>query len=492
MVRIRLLGSRIPILRTDQDVLFPEEESKHYNSQLAAAIYRLVAALEEHQRHTPVLATIMSGNYEAPQLTNSPSSNTLSDWTRGFATRIQPALIVIDPLSENELDSLKYVEKQNGGERHFWRKYAQTAFEKQGAVEVARKFYRGLWEWGSPVTAIVSGALLMIHDSVVQRLPPFSNYALAVSWIDDHLAYALHRELGDFCRRTVTTTTGQPLNVRLDSAQVLKCRDLEFEDLPAYTVTNYLPSLLWGAIMDAWISEEPLVKKRFKDIESEVEGTMDSSLVCAALRVVEDASKNRPLKDLKELKKALEATPHNLTSDQKNNLKQLLKERWEAARDGGCKGPLTKLIEKARQTDEDLRKAQAQNDLREPAITRYENVKKAWEQLTIEDEYNTFASAWAKDQLPCWVRQEIAITLERRKNKGFKKPDSEKELQRIVEQYKDWYSLHSAWNGPLQKDLSRLIGDAHDYLEWLRVWPRFLHVVQSHPQGQDPFDFTWC
>src|SRR5207253_1420952 len=112
-----------------------------------------------------------------------------------------------------------------------------------------------------PLYAVISGALLCLSEGAILDLPPFSNFRNNVMWIDDHLKYSLHRAMYHF-------TSGETLNsepglsdARLDDVRVTKARP-GISALPAYVLGTYLPTLLWGAIMDAWITNDPILKCR--------------------------------------------------------------------------------------------------------------------------------------------------------------------------------------------------------------------------------------
>jgi hypothetical protein len=107
----------------------------------------------------------------------------------------------------------------------------------------------------SKTWACLKGAIL--------DLPPFSNFGSNVMWIDDHLKHSLHRALNHF-------TSGETLNLpdpglsdaRLADVMVVKARP-SVDNLPSYVFEVYLPTLLWGSVLDAWITHDPILKCRF-------------------------------------------------------------------------------------------------------------------------------------------------------------------------------------------------------------------------------------
>jgi hypothetical protein len=134
--------------------------------------------------------------------------------------------------------------------------------------QMTQRFLDELWRWGAPSTAVVSGALLYMNDAVVLNVPPFSNFSRTVMWIDDHLRYVLHREMGDFCRQTQTAfRTHQALHVLYGQVGIAKYRVAE--PFLLYAVRTYLPSLLWGSLFDYWLCPRANLKKRFEDVEKD-------------------------------------------------------------------------------------------------------------------------------------------------------------------------------------------------------------------------------
>ena len=109
--------------------------------------------------------------------------------------------------------------------------------------------------------------MLCLSEGAILDLPPFSNFMLNVSWIDDHLKYCLHRELRHL---TTIELKIEPLlsDAKLDPIMVQKGR-APISDLPSYVLGNYLPTLLWGTVVDAWITSNPLLKYRPEDLTAQ-------------------------------------------------------------------------------------------------------------------------------------------------------------------------------------------------------------------------------
>ena len=259
IVRLRLLGSGVPVFRLDYDVLFRGDENKNLPD---LGLFKTVASCLRAYRlrmDEPSMATfLLSAAYDTRALTPPESSTSLAAWRGAFATRIFPAL----PVVPQEIGRV-------GMEGYTWERYAETVFDST----LARRFYglagndlvtegvTGIGKIGAhPIASIISGAMLCLSEGAILDLPPFSNFTLNVSWIDDHLKYCLHRELRHL---TTITLKVEPLlsDAKLDPIMVQKAR-AEITDLPSYVLGNYLPTVLWGAVVDAWITANPLLKYR--------------------------------------------------------------------------------------------------------------------------------------------------------------------------------------------------------------------------------------
>ncbi|MBI1929481.1 hypothetical protein HYR99_35205 [Candidatus Poribacteria bacterium] len=250
IVCLRMIGSRVPVLRLDRDVLIPPEGVPFDSAALMYAITQICEGVVEHHDNTQVLATILSANYKTPD----NNSEDVMAWNRGYATRILPSLLV--PTNPN--DVTRYI---NPGGVSDWEPELRSHFR----LKLTQHFYEDIWQWGAPTTAVISGALLYMNDAVVLNVPPFSNFSQMVMWIDDHLRYVLHREMGDFCRQTqIGFKTNEPLHVQYSDVQVSKYRPAE--GFLLYTVQIYLPSLLWGSFFDYWLCPSPLLKRRGRDV----------------------------------------------------------------------------------------------------------------------------------------------------------------------------------------------------------------------------------
>jgi len=263
IVRLRLLGSGVPVFRLDYDVLFRGNENKDLPD---LGLFKTVASCLRAYRlrmDEPSVATfLLSASYDTRALMPPENSKSFEAWRGAFATRVFPALPIVP-------EEICKVEGGKGKKQYTWERYAENVFD----CALARKFYglasndlatedvAGIGKIGAhPIASVISGAMLCLSEGAILDLPPFSNFTLNVSWIDDHLKYCLHRELRHL---TTIELKIEPLlsDAKLDFIMIQKKR-AEITDLPSYVLGNYLPTVLWGTVMDAWITADPLIKYR--------------------------------------------------------------------------------------------------------------------------------------------------------------------------------------------------------------------------------------
>lgn len=430
IIRVRLLGNGVPVLRLDSDVLFRFLAPKKTLSDLG--LFKAVAcacrAYRLRMEDQTVSTFLFSSSYSTRALREKdPEVDVFEAWSRAFATRVQPALLA-DP--SKILDIMRM---SAGEQEKAWDDYVVKHLDES----LVRQFYglvsdierleadgvNGITEIGAhPFFAVISGALLCISEGAILDLPPFSNFRNNVMWIDDHLKYSLHRALNHF-------TSGETLNLepglsdaRLDDVHVTKARP-GVKNLPAYVFNIYLPTLLWGAIMDAWITANPILKCRYD-----------------------------PLKPAEQ-------------------------ERWRNARAAELSAFLPNAIHEALQSGEfkkTMRQDKLREDLRTSAVQRIERVRQLWSNLQRHGR-KTFACYWAERSvkthfsglfsgLPHGLWEGLSCS----------RIDSLDDLP-----------------GPIAEGVRDLIEDAVTYVHWVLDWPKFIQIVRSAPQGKFRGDMSW-
>jgi tetratricopeptide (TPR) repeat protein len=593
IVRLRIIGSHLPVLRLDRDVLIPPDSEPFNGGMLKSAITQIRGAVGTHHANTQILATILSANYQTP----SENDDSVLAWSRGFGTRILPSLLLpqkakakiyIEALKlektikalkpENGAEALKLEEAikalklgkfsealkllekvskalkpekisealkleeaikalklgkfseapklleevsealkleeaiktlkpekvsealklleevskalkpleeaikapeleentkaynllhnllkninearklleevikvakareslENVNEarnplveevsktretlekiakaRKLLEKAIDWKFEMQDHFrpELTEQFLDNLWKWGAPKTAVISGALLYMNDAVVLNVPPFSNFSQRVMWIDDHLRYVLHREMGDFCRQTQSSQmTNMPLHVFYEDVKIPKYRPAE--NFLLYTVRTYLPSLLWGSFFDYWLCPSKILKRRWEAVK--------------------------------------------LLSEKEQT-------DWVTQRLDGCPGILAAAVREARAgclPDE----GKLRDDLKKDANVRLEMLHEIWGKLQHEGR-ESLASAWVHDAFPQSLKDALTS--------GTPKIDTR--LPETVEQFR---------NG-LEAGFNELLDDTCRYVKWVFEWPHVVSVIRSVPPGEFRSDLGW-
>ena len=298
LVRVRHLGSGIPVLRVDWDALLNDETVSRLLSTLARSIPNFCSELAANHR---VHSYVVSGLYDRPL--KKPEGWNISDFNKAFATRIFPALVptaaAILKLDEAAVieDGVEQDCKLNS-ESEFTR-IVEPLFDRNVMIKYygLEKSDEGLPGLGSdPVKSVVSGAGMVISEGAILDLPPFSNFRQNVMWIDDYLKYELHRALGHFAQVSTTISVSDSLEApcRHPSAKVYKDRILAGQgNLRIYTLGGYIPTLFWGILLDGWIRSEGNPEERTPFVVA-----LEDALKRG---IFEDSERNRLRSALREL-----------------------------------------------------------------------------------------------------------------------------------------------------------------------------------------------
>ncbi len=439
ILRIRLLGSGIPVFRLDHDVLFTRTNAELPGLDLAPQIDAAINGYRDRRSGSQVSSFMFSVAYRNDGVRNG--SDEIGDWERAFATRVYPAL---------KVTTFELPQKQEEAARRRWRlhfdrkytKYMEYKLQMAFNQTAARRFLgfieardvpmvlsqplSGIARIGAnPLEAVISGALLCLSDGAILDLPPFSNFGRNASWIDDHLKLSLHVGLGHFIPIPEFGNFNIPggVLVRIPGAAVVKDRPAQDEEkFVNYVFGVYLPALYRGAVVDYWIQEEPSFK---------------STATAEGMRRLNNRGK-----------------PGILVSGLQNVLR---------------KGRL------ARAAREEL-----YADLKNKAIERINHIYDEWSDLKADGE-DTFASRWATGQGP-----------EGKKQGGS---DRGSMLEGLVR--RDWVGgsnsgIHEEdLNVSIRDDLNILINAAISYIEWALTWPNIIQAIRAVDQGALPSDLLW-
>ncbi|HLK56277.1 MAG TPA: hypothetical protein VKU00_06920 [Chthonomonadaceae bacterium] len=459
ILRLRLLGNGVPVFRLDHDVIFRDSNKDIGDLGLFKAVATALHAYKLRLDQTTVSTFVFSASYnDMALLYPPPDKGFFERWSEAFATRIYPALVAN---KERLLHICAMPENSDAEKKHkkeAWDNYVEVNLKEDFALkyygikkvgtekvpELKSDGISGLVRIGAhPLYAVISGALLCLSEGAILDLPPFSNLRMNVMWIDDHLKFSLHRAMNHF-------TSGEMLELpepglsyaRMSNIMVTKARP-PVNNLPWYIFQNYLPTLLWGTIMDAWITNDPILRCRFETLNSE--------------------------------EKAL----------------------WLRARETQSNAPLPKAMLKILRegvfTGQD--ETELQRALRTSSIVRINEVRKLWAEL-VKDGQETFASYWAKGEVEkVFGRDYFEREFERER-------DREEKLGRTVVQTELWRGIAPNLQpdqsiqrieqlGDIGFKINELILDTIGYVHWTLQWPRFVQIVRSIRQGDFIGDLNW-
>jgi len=469
IVRLRLLGSGVPVFRVDYDVLLRDKDNRDKkNLEFSSTIGSCLMAYQLRRDSPNLSSFIFSASYDHKILRDPRATDDFHAWGQAYATRVFPALRFDKALITQTLHTInKQMDEASRSQAHeektkaakdktpeeeakqkaanewdlkeagrkivaqAWDSYAEKAF----SAPLARKFFGfndeqfvvsesgGIGEIGAhPMASVISGAMLYLSDGAILDLPPFSNFSLNVSWIDDHLKYCLHRELRHL-RRPTLDTDGRELKrndlltySKIDNVIVQKAGRKIDKDLRWYIFDVYLPTLLRGTMLDAWITPDPLLKYRSEE----------------------------------------------LTEENRDACRELI----ERSQSGGL---LASALQRSLAACRFTRKARVnlETKLKHSALKRITQVRQQWAALR-DNEVGTFASIWANGQARSYC------------------PDLKLKYSGIVtnpnlalDQELTIYHLSPA----VSEDLNQLIKDACNYIDWTRDWPTIVQVVRSIEQG---------
>ncbi|MGD0128460.1 MAG: hypothetical protein ABSF46_24135 [Terriglobia bacterium] len=257
-IRIANIGRQVPIFRLDDDVIYFGNRRREAGSQprstgdrrkddvqsVQKSIAKLCERYHRVSRNPRIHYFAFSGTYCQPPYDEQPGRQEAErevdreneeEVINGFATRVVQLaeLPRIIPSGLNEKATVK--------------------------SSKALKFLRGLINYGAnPFRQVISGAGLCLSDGAILDLPPYSNMRLNVMWIDDHLKFSLHHELGHF-----DIHIGEVGHARVGEARFAQLRH---RDAPTYKdvvwhMNIYMLRLVMGCVADGWLRASPELKR---------------------------------------------------------------------------------------------------------------------------------------------------------------------------------------------------------------------------------------
>ena len=434
LIRIRHVGSGIPVIRIDWDALLNQETLE---KDLQASLLSIRQRCEQFANEPLIQSSMLSCGYSGPDSDLTINQWKLSDYNTAFATRVFPALIptdeaiswlnrdVTEDRDGNKIDGeLAEADIESLGRPDIGFFDAQVVKKYYGLDSGTTRSWEGIARVGAhPNESVISGALLALSDGAILDLPPFSNFRRNVMWIDDHLKYLLHQALGHF-RRMELDIEGEPFKPRVEGGQVFKDRVLAGQgNLRPYTLGNYIPTVFWGTILDAWIQDSTAIKPPVVEKLTTESGPFAESLAHALRR------SSFPQEEQEALREELLAAAWQRADE--------VHQEWRALRSGSG-----------------------------------------------EDAIKSFAALWATGDRKGITRAlgKLADRYKRKKDwigwgmvkKGSKSISGLDDLSPEVE-----------------KGIRILVDDVITYIEWALEWPSFVRSVRAVRFGTLSLDASW-
>lgn len=428
IIRLRHIGSGIPVLRVDADVLdtlVEQEEQKRATPEKSLTLTgpnretgadwlaKMLKRAKENHGHcvasTDVYLFVSSGGYRdegekirGREQEKTPLPQGFMQWATAYSTRLYPALLARKELLEH---SIKQPLEEFAGlverELAFYDNVARGFYGLDSAEDA------GIIKLGAhPRIAVISGSLFCLSDSAILNIPPASNFQKNVVWIDDHLKYALFTDLGQVGQKEIEVPSfvdekrKRILTARIPHCYLPKGRQ-EIRNFGIYTLGTYLPSLLRGIIMDSWIYKK---------------------------------SKSRP---------------NTKTGALTGALRLALARGWFPERD----------------------RNELRDKLKHLAFERIKAVLKEWSLLGGE-KGETFASIWVKGIVQDHATRMGAVQFRIRADK--KKDWLGWGLWTDSKRSETYNDLAPA----LRQDVENLVEDAITYIDWALEWPHFVQAVR--------------
>ncbi|CAE8608588.1 unnamed protein product [Polarella glacialis] len=465
IMRVRALGNGFPVFRFDIDVIC-NAYTKDSMASIKEAVYRGVEDYKASIDDPMVQSFVLSQQYAAMPASDKSEFNS---WNEAFSTRANPALLATPALC----NATQW--KADGS----WGKFLPSPGELTAATHanVLMAFY-GLQEvpghprlqaaqpstsasaaarreedilklgntfvGANPMRAIISGAALATGPGVTLDLPPFLHTDLNIMWIDDHCLDRMTREIMGTKRNALPSE---------NQARVVKARP-QPSNVAKYTLEVYMPTLLYGIIMDRWINSHP-----------------DSYLL-----------KYNP-SDLPDMELFTQALAELMPAD------------------GRAQGPFTRAMQEVRNkalmldvTATMKLKAELWSD----ACARLQDMFWQWSHLPepeVEGQPTpTFASLWATGRVCSQPGLESYCS-----NPGYSKlgqglvsPSWHAEARATASSRATLPALtRYDLNPALATKVDELVESAVTYLQWFLEWPRVVQAIRDERIGRLPSDVAW-
>jgi len=276
------LGNSVPVFRFDIDIICSRVSKDDNMMSIKHAVSSAVDDFNAAVADIRVTSFVLSQQYYG---VDSDRSTDFNAWNEAYSTRANPAMLAT-PAMVNASQWSK-----RGDNECFWGSYMPPPDKLQEATDesVMLKFY-GLskvdgekqlqmalpsgnveediltlgntYVGANPARAIISGAALCTGPGTTLDFPPYIHADLNIMWIDDHLL--------DKTVQEVMGTKKHPRPAGGGQAKVVKAR-AQPSNIAKYTLEIYMPTLMYGVLMDVWMNREQdyyLLKYNPEDLPS--------------------------------------------------------------------------------------------------------------------------------------------------------------------------------------------------------------------------------
>eukprot|EP00930_Biecheleria_cincta_P010450 TRINITY_DN11257_c0_g1_i1.p1 TRINITY_DN11257_c0_g1~~TRINITY_DN11257_c0_g1_i1.p1 ORF type:complete len:722 (+),score=105.93 TRINITY_DN11257_c0_g1_i1:37-2166(+) len=464
IMRIRAIDNSlsIPVLRFDSDVLCSAVTKKDNMRSIQNAVAQGIKDYHHSTDDPEVTEFIISQQYSGVDVTKTAE---FDSWNEGFSTRSAPALLATPALLNVSQWSAKGFTPSSQSLQQATNEDVMLKFyglTKTHAVHkllprvpstksdvIARK-EEDLLNLGNtyiganPARAIISGAALCTSPGIPLSMPPYIHADLNIMWIDDHILDKTAQEVLHVKRHDSPADAG--------TAEVVKARSHP-KNVAKHTLENYMPTLMYGIIMDAWTNrnvDSHLLKYSRSDLPDELQERYDSLI------------------------------PH-----------------------GTAQGTYTKALQDVMRTGLMLEGAELNSfkaKLWNDALERIKETYYQWTSLpaaNIEGRMTpTFATLWIAGRVCDHPGLEFycnnSSSLHKGLGGGMISPAWDARAAKLASAFERLPVLTQEDLLPaMRAKVDQLIETVCTHLQWVRVWPSVVQAARNDMQGALPSDLEW-
>eukprot|EP00924_Labyrinthula_sp_SR-Ha-C_P009121 snap_masked-scaffold_2-processed-gene-13.0-mRNA-1 protein AED:1.00 eAED:1.00 QI:0/-1/0/0/-1/1/1/0/658 len=304
-IRLRNIGGHIPVMRYDIDVIFSQDSLEDKMQKLSRSTVRLVNEFQRLNVNSITQSFCFSGQYFFnPLLEGKENREKYKFWGEAFSTRSAPALKLTDALcADEQFDNNKTFEPKiedldQATNDEVMQKFFGVSFDERRQKILNGELQLNLDEdlvnlghgivGANPLSACVSGAGFCVSVGISLDLPPFSNFRSNVLWVDDELLVRFAQRL-KLTRHNISLgeiNSGHTWTLGEAKNNPVKARGIP-KNILWYTLEVYIPTFIFGCILDSWITAGPLhYLPKFANIPGKETTAVDGPLITAVKSIL--------------------------------------------------------------------------------------------------------------------------------------------------------------------------------------------------------------